>query len=99
MRACPAEAEMSGLLFLFAVAAFVLIAYWAYRNDTMAIGEEGSGLLAMRSEAPKAKPVPKWKKAAEPRESAARQPSPAAGREPAWKRNFLHRRQRAIRNP
>lgn len=83
---------MSGLLFLVAVAAFVLIAYWAYRNDGMGIGEDGSGLLAMRSEAPKAKPMPKWKKAAEPREAEPRQAIPAAGREPAWKRNFLHRR-------
>jgi hypothetical protein len=83
---------MSGLLFLFAVAAFVLIAYWAYRNDAMGTGENGSGLLAMRSEAPKPKPMPKWKKAADPREAEARPAAPAAGREPAWKRNFLHRR-------
>ena len=38
---------MSGLLFLFTVAGFVLIAYWAYRNDAMGLQECGSGLLAM----------------------------------------------------
>jgi hypothetical protein len=54
---------MSGLLFLFSVAGFVLIAYWAFRNDAMGLNENGSGLLAMRaSSASKPKSMPKWKK-------------------------------------
>lgn len=54
---------MSGLLFLISVMGFVLIAYWAFRNDAMGLNENGSGLLAMRSStAAKPKSVPKWKK-------------------------------------
>ena len=54
---------MSGLLFLIAVGSFVIIAYWAYRNDGIQAGEGGSGLLAMVPfVAPKQKLVPRWKK-------------------------------------
>jgi hypothetical protein len=57
---------MSGLLFLVSVIGFILIAYWAFRNDAMGLNENGSGLLAMRSSEPKPKPAPKWKKQPEP---------------------------------
>ena len=54
---------MSSLLFLAFVGAFVLIAYWAFKNDGMASDESGAGLLAMQQPAgAKQKSVPKWKK-------------------------------------
>jgi hypothetical protein len=89
---------MSGLLFLAAVAGFVLIAYWAYRNDAMGLGEQGSGLLAMRSSTdaePKA--VPKWKK--EPRPFALKAhrlagPKTDGGKKPRWNQTFLPKRDR-----
>ncbi len=52
---------MSGLLFLASIAGFVLIAYWAFRNDGMGLSDQGSGLLAMRTAA-KPTPLPNWKK-------------------------------------
>lgn len=58
---------MSGLLFLFSVAGFVLIAYWAFRNDTMQADACGSGLLAMKVVAAGTlKSAPKWKKVKTP---------------------------------
>jgi hypothetical protein len=81
---------MSGLLFLFSVAGFVLIAYWAFRNDAMGLQECGSGLLAMRTLAPKSKPLPKWRKAGPVIESPRRlKRLKAAGRKPGWKRTLL----------
>jgi hypothetical protein len=78
---------MSSLLFLLTVAAFVVLAYWAYRNDGMGANESGSGVLAMQVDGPKTKPVPKWKKAAEP--PAERSPlSLPAGPNPGWKRDL-----------
>jgi hypothetical protein len=54
---------MSSLLFLGFVGAFVLIAYWAFKNDGMASDGSGAGLLAMQQPArAKQKSVPKWKK-------------------------------------
>ena len=83
---------MSGLLFLFFVAGFVLIAYWAYRNDAMGLQECGSGLLALRAAAPKTKPLPKWKKTTPVSESPRRanRLKAAAGRKPGWKRTLLY---------
>ena len=82
---------MSGLLFLFSVAGFVLIAYWAYRNDAMGLQECGSGLLAMSAVAAKAKPLPKWKKAGP---AVIDGPAPLEGRreraKPGWKRTLLY---------
>jgi len=89
---------MSGLLFLIAVAGFVLIAYWAYRNDVAGLSEHGTGLLAMRAtNAPKPKAGPKWKK--EPRPAAElsrRLAGPKAGGEkkPRWNQAFLPGRDR-----
>ena len=80
---------MSGLLFLLTVAGFVALAYWAYRNDAMGVGDSGSGILAMRTESPKTKSAPKWKKAAEPRAEESRSAHPPAGGNPGWKRGFL----------
>ncbi|HEY4274119.1 MAG TPA: hypothetical protein VGM68_01445 [Rhizomicrobium sp.] len=79
---------MSGFLFLVTVVAFVALAYWAHRNDGMGAGDSGSGILAMITEAPKGKPAPKWKKAAEPKGQEAATPSPAASANPGWKRSL-----------
>jgi len=82
---------MSGLLFLFSVVGFVLVAYWAFRNDAMGLNENGSGLLAMRtSTAAKPKSVPKWKK--EPHqaiESPRRLGRIKAEKKPLWDRALL----------
>jgi len=83
---------MSGLLFLASVVGFVLIAYWAYRNDAMGLNENGSGLLAMRSSAPKPKPGPKWKKEAQPTAAIARRlaaPKPDGEKKPRWNQALL----------
>jgi len=87
---------MSGLLFLCAVAGFVLIAFWAYRNDAMQAHECGSGLLAMRLAVAKAKPLPKWKRAGTALESHRRlaRKEAAPGATPGWKRTFLYGRAR-----
>ncbi|MEP6831580.1 MAG: hypothetical protein ABI963_14655 [Rhizomicrobium sp.] len=55
---------MSGILFLASIIGFVVIAYWAFKNDAMGLNENGSGLLAMRSAtgSAKSKSAPKWKK-------------------------------------
>jgi hypothetical protein len=84
---------MSGLLFLFSVAGFVLIAYWAYRNDAMGLQECGSGLLAMRASTAKSKPLPKWKKTGPGIESPRRlgRSKAAAGQKKAsWKRTLVY---------
>jgi hypothetical protein len=85
---------MSGLLFLFTVAGFVLIAYWAYRNDAMGLQDCGSGLLAMRVPTAKVKPVPKWKKAGpvleSPRRLGRMKAKAEADPKPGWKRSFLY---------
>lgn len=81
---------MSGLLFLFAVAGFVLIAYWAYRNDAMGLRECGSGLLAMRATDAKAKPLPKWKKAGPAAIEAPRRLKAPGNAKPGWKRTLLY---------
>ncbi|MGZ5921463.1 MAG: hypothetical protein ACXWLJ_00580 [Rhizomicrobium sp.] len=82
---------MSGLLFLFTVAGFVLIAYWAYRNDAMGLQECGSGLLAMSAVAAKAKPLPKWKKTGPAVViEAPRRLKTAGTAKPGWKRTLLY---------
>jgi hypothetical protein len=84
---------MSGLLFLIAVGSFVIIAYWAYRNDGIQAGEGGSGLLAMVPfVAAKQKLVPKWKIITAPgswRQKAAKKRTGTA--KPLWQQSFLHR--------
>jgi hypothetical protein len=85
------EQKMSGLLFLISVAGFVLIAYWAFRNDAMQVDACGSGLLAMTpAAAEKPKPAPKWKKAKSPqlpRLLGRREKVKAA---PGWRRTLLY---------
>ena len=81
---------MSGLLFLFAVAGFVLIAYWAYRNDAMGLRECGSGLLAMRAPDAKAKPLPKWKMAGPAAIEAPGRLKAPGNAKPGWKRTLLY---------
>jgi len=81
---------MSGLLFLISVAGFVLIAYWAFRNDAMQVDACGSGLLAMTPAAvEKPKPTPKWKKTRTPqlRLLGRREKVKAA---PGWRRTLLY---------
>lgn len=90
---------MSGLLFLIAVVGFVVIAYWAYRNDVAGLGEYGSGLLAMRAtNAVKPKAGPKWKKQAQPSADViARRLAPLKpddGKKPRWNQTFLPGRDR-----
>jgi hypothetical protein len=89
---------MSSLLFLIAVAGFVLIAYWAYRNDVAGLGEHGTGLLAMRAtNAPKTKAGPKWKKEARPAADIARRlgaPKASDDKKPRWNQTFLPGRDR-----
>lgn len=86
---------MSGLLFLFAVGGFVLIAYWAYRNDVNAPDQADAGLLAMGAWAKKIKPMPHWKKSTAAPQEAPRGPKrrkPLLEEEvPTWRRGFLHR--------
>ena len=56
---------MSGILFLLEVSAFVLLAYWAFRNDKIGLTEGGEGLFAIRDISAPAEPktrAPKWKK-------------------------------------
>ena len=63
---------MSGLLFLAGVCGFVLIVFWAYKNDGLKADQLGSGLFAMRiAGGEKQKTVPKWKKSAMPERSKA----------------------------
>jgi hypothetical protein len=83
---------MAGLLFLFTVFGFVLVAHWALKNDGLKADELGSGLLAMRApgEGVKQKSVPKWKKAGVPERTnrvAAREKKSSAN--PRWQRNLL----------
>jgi len=89
---------MSGLLFLISVVGFVLIAYWAFRNDAMGLNEFGSGLLAMRpSDSVKPKSVPKWKKEAHSATEVARRldhTKTVDEKKPRWNQTFLPGRNR-----
>jgi hypothetical protein len=82
---------MSSLLFLSSVGGFVLIAYWAFRNDAMQAHECGSGLLAMSlTQASAPKSAPKWKKSGmldAPRRLSGRATALA---KPLWQRSFLY---------
>jgi cell division septal protein FtsQ len=83
---------MSGILFLISVVGFVLIAYWAFRNDAMGLDEHGSGLLAMRSTTPKPKAAPKWKKEAHSATEIARlldHTKAVDEKKPRWNQAFL----------
>jgi len=88
---------MSGLLFLGTVVAFVLIAYWAYRNDAAGLGEHGTGFLAMRSTAAKPKAGPKWKKEVHLSAEVSRHlagPKTDGEKKPRWNQAFLPGRHR-----
>ena len=82
---------MSGLLFLCAMIGFVVIAYWAFKNDAMGPNECGSGLFAMKLPAAvQPKSAPKWKKtlvAEGPRRTNRRETAP---RKPSWRRTLLY---------
>jgi hypothetical protein len=89
---------MSGLLFLISIIGFVVVAFWAFKNDAMGLNEQGSGLLAMRAStdtAPKA--GPKWKKEArQPTLNSRRLAGPKANgdKKPRWNQAFLPKRDR-----
>lgn len=81
---------MSGILFLIEVVAFVLLAYWAFRNDKIGLTEGGTGLFAMRDLSAPVEPKsrsPKWKKGLK---SSPVSQSPAvagelpSGQKPQW---------------
>lgn len=86
---------MSGLLFLAGVCAFVLIVFWAYKNDGLKADELGSGLLAMRiAGGEKQKTVPKWKKSAMPERSKTQAEPKKPGRKARWQQSFHYRKDR-----
>ena len=86
---------MSGLLFLAGVSGFILIVYWAYKNDSLKPDELGSGLLAMRlPDAAKQKSVPKWKKAGQlHRQSPPSRPEKSSGMA-RWKKSLHYGKSR-----
>lgn len=53
---------MSGILFLVALVAVVLVAYWTFQNDSPDAAKDTSGLLAIKRPGDSApKPfVPRW---------------------------------------
>jgi hypothetical protein len=73
---------VSGLLFIMEIAAFVLLAYWAYRNSDIGLGDRGRGLFAFRDGTSdsdeNASSVPRWKQHVKGAQ-AAKAP------EPRWK--------------
>ena len=88
---------MSSLLFLASVIGFILIAYWAFRNDALGLNENGSGLLAMRDSAPKPKAHPRWQKDMGPSLESPRRLGrikAAADKKPSWRKTFLYGRHR-----
>jgi hypothetical protein len=81
---------MSGILFLLEVSAFVLLCYWAFRNDKIGLTEGGTGLFAMRDlnapAVPKAK-TPKWKQGLKSPPAAQKEPAAGllpSGQKPRW---------------
>ena len=85
---------MSSFLFLGFVGAFVLIAYWAFKNDGMASDGSGTGLLAMQQPAgAKQKSVPKWKKNKVTGTLPQAVHKVAGAEKPLW-RKTLHRKAR-----
>ena len=80
---------MSGILFLLDISAFVLLCYWAFRNDKIGLTEGGTGLFAMRDLSAPAEPkarAPRWKKGL--KTAPASQQQPVAGllssSQPKW---------------
>jgi hypothetical protein len=74
---------MAGLLFLLEIAAFVLAAYWAYRNGAVGADGGGTGFFAMKDEGPAPIRKPRWKSAIQGDRNPAGAPS---GRTYRWKR-------------
>jgi hypothetical protein len=81
---------MSGILFLIEVSAFVLLAYWAFRNDKIGLTEGGTGLFAMLDPSAPAEPksrTPKWKQGLKTPAAAQKQAVAgllASGQKPQW---------------
>lgn len=81
---------MSGILFLIEICAFVLLAYWAFRNDKIGLTESGEGLFAIRDSAAPVEPktrTPKWKQGLKSAPTAQAQPVAGllpSGQKPQW---------------
>lgn len=80
---------MSGILFLLEVSAFVLLCYWAFRNDKIGLTEGGSGLFAMRDLSAQAEPkarTPRWAKGLKTTPAAQKQPAAGllSSGQPKW---------------
>lgn len=91
---------MSSILFLLEVSAFVLVAYWAFRNDKIGITEGGDGLFAMRDLTAPAEPkarTPKWKQGLKSPASAQKQAVAGllpSGQKPQWAQKLPAMRRR-----
>jgi len=80
---------MSGLLFLAGVCGFILIVFWAYKNDGLKADELGSGFFAMRTlGGEKQKTVPKWKRAALPERGQVQKEPKKPSRKARWQKSF-----------
>jgi hypothetical protein len=82
---------MSGILFLLTVAAFVVVAHWAYSNDREP-NAGAKGLLAMTEGEPSSTPrSPAWKQSRLPQDGSARELAEAsrasAKSPPRWRQD------------
>ena len=88
---------MSGILFLLEISAFVLLCYWAFRNDKIGLTEGGTGLFAMRDLAAPAAPksrIPKWKRGLKSPPASEQQPVAGllpSGQKPQWAQKLRRR--------
>jgi len=81
---------MSGLLFLAGVCGFILIAFWAFKNDGLKADELGSGILAMRLVGEKQKTVPKWKRTALTDRPLVKSEPKKASRKARWQQSLQY---------
>jgi hypothetical protein len=88
---------MTGILFLLAVIAFLIVAHWAFVNDRAGDKSGYEGLLAMRDpverEGRSRRRPPRWAQGG-PREPTGEDP-PTRGPQPRWRRAAQHGRWRA----
>jgi hypothetical protein len=93
---------MSGILFVLEIAAFVVVAYWAFANDKAQPSTGDKGLLSMKGVAAVigdavAARQPKWKRTPSRRaaEASPETEQPADGlSQPKWKRQLRFNRKR-----
>lgn len=92
------ESSMSGILFLLEVSAFVLLCYWAFRNDKIGLTEGGSGLFGMRDLSTPTEPqarVPNWKQGLKTPRASRKQPVAgllSSDQKPKWAQKLPARR-------